>query len=86
MPQPDDPRSDDDLLAAYATGDATAAAPLAARHAPRILAVATRMLADRAEAEDVTQDTLLRLSCLDRGWAAQAALTTRLREQRFCFK
>ena len=60
MPDPD-PRRDDDLLAAYAAGDASAAAPLARRHAPRILAVATRMLADRVEAEDVTQDTLLRL-------------------------
>ncbi|MBJ3761430.1 sigma-70 family RNA polymerase sigma factor [Maribius pontilimi] len=56
-----DPRSDDALLAAYASGDQTAAAPLAQRHAPRILAMAARMLNDRTEAEDVTQDTLLRL-------------------------
>jgi RNA polymerase sigma-70 factor (ECF subfamily) len=63
-----DPRLDDDLLAAYAAGDASAATPLAKRHAPRILAVATRMLADRIEAEDVTQDTLLRLWRIAPDW------------------
>ena len=53
--------SDDALLAAYASGDLSAAAPLARRHAPRVLSVAQRMLGDAAEAEDVTQEALLRL-------------------------
>jgi RNA polymerase sigma factor (sigma-70 family) len=49
------------LLVAYAQGDPLAARDLAARLAPRVLAQAMRMLADRAEAEDVTQEALLRL-------------------------
>jgi RNA polymerase sigma-70 factor (ECF subfamily) len=49
------------LLVAYANGDADAARELAAALAPRVLAQATRMLADRAEAEDVTQEAMLRL-------------------------
>jgi RNA polymerase sigma factor (sigma-70 family) len=49
------------LLAAYAAGDPEAARTLASRFAPRILAQALRLLADRAEAEDVTQDALMRL-------------------------
>jgi RNA polymerase sigma-70 factor (ECF subfamily) len=52
---------DADLLAAYAAGDAEAAKTLVARLAPRVLALATRMLGDAAEAEDVTQEAMLRL-------------------------
>jgi RNA polymerase sigma-70 factor (ECF subfamily) len=53
---------DDALLAAYASGDAAAARTLTARLTPRVLAHAYRMLGgDRAEAEDVTQEALLRL-------------------------
>jgi len=63
-----DPRDDDALLAAYAAGDGDAAAPLASRHAPRVLAVATRMLGDRFEAEDVTQEALLRLWKIAPDW------------------
>ncbi len=59
---------DDDLLAAYAAGDVAAAAPLARRHAPRVLAVARRMLGDAAEAEDVTQEALLRLWRIAPDW------------------
>lgn len=54
--------SDDGLMRLYARGDRRAAAELTARLGPRLLAFATRMLAgDRAEAEDVTQETMLRL-------------------------
>lgn len=53
--------SDDALLIAYANGDRAAAAALTARLAPRVLGFATRMLSDRAEAEDVTQEAMLRL-------------------------
>lgn len=49
------------LLAAYAAGDTDAAAVLAQRLLPGALAQAVRMLADRAEAEDVAQDALIRL-------------------------
>jgi len=53
--------SDEDLLALYANGDQAAARALMVRHAPRILALATRLLNDRNEAEDVTQEAMLRL-------------------------
>jgi RNA polymerase sigma-70 factor (ECF subfamily) len=49
------------LLAAYAAGEARAARALLERLGPRVLALATRMLGDRAEAEDVTQEAMLRL-------------------------
>jgi RNA polymerase sigma-70 factor (ECF subfamily) len=52
---------DDDLIARYAAGDQSAARALALRHTPRVLAIARRMLADAAEAEDVAQEAMLRL-------------------------
>jgi RNA polymerase sigma-70 factor (ECF subfamily) len=57
-----DGASDETLLARYGAGEAAAARVLAERLVPRLLAVATRMLGgDRAEAEDVAQETMLRL-------------------------
>lgn len=53
--------SDEDLLAAYVRGEKTAARSLTLRLTPRVLGQAFRMLGDRAEAEDVTQEALLRL-------------------------
>ena len=53
--------SDETLLVLYANGDREASRLLAARLAPRILGYAMRLLSDRAEAEDVTQETMLRL-------------------------
>jgi RNA polymerase sigma-70 factor, ECF subfamily len=65
------------LLRRYASGDHAAARALTARHAPRILALARRMLGDAAEAEDVTQETMLRLWRLAPDWQAdRAALAT----------
>ncbi|MEX0287357.1 MAG: RNA polymerase sigma factor [Paracoccaceae bacterium] len=52
---------DDALLVLYANGDRQAAAELTRRMLPRALAVATRVLGDRAEAEDVAQEAMLRL-------------------------
>jgi len=56
------------LLLAYANGDPLAARDLTARLAPRVLLQAVRMLADRAEAEDVTQEAMLRLWRSAAGW------------------
>ena len=54
--------SDEALLVAYGNGDREAAAMLTARMAPRVMGLAARMLGgDRAEAEDVTQEAMLRL-------------------------
>ncbi len=49
------------LLIAFANGDAGAAQLLAERLLPRTLAQAQRMLGDRAEAEDVAQEAVMRL-------------------------
>jgi RNA polymerase sigma factor (sigma-70 family) len=49
------------LLAAFADGDGRAATRLTDALAPRIFGLAMRMLNDRAEAEDVTQEAMLRL-------------------------
>lgn len=64
------------LLVAYANGDGAAARELAGRLAPRVLAQAMRMLADRAEAEDVTQDALMRLWKVAPDWRQGEALVS----------
>ena len=53
--------SDEVLLVLYANGDRMAARALTARLTPRVLSYAARLLADRAEAEDVAQEAMLRL-------------------------
>ena len=53
--------SDDTLLVLYANGDPAASRLLTARLTPRLFGYAMRLLADRAEAEDVTQEAMLRL-------------------------
>jgi RNA polymerase sigma-70 factor (ECF subfamily) len=53
--------ADAELLARYAAGDGAAARLLSARLSPRAFAHAFRVLGDRAEAEDVTQEAMLRL-------------------------
>ncbi|MDO7734262.1 MAG: sigma-70 family RNA polymerase sigma factor, partial [Planktomarina temperata] len=68
---------DAELLARFAKGDRTAAQVLTARLAPLVFAQAFRMLGDRAEAEDVTQDSLLRLWHAAPDWQpGQAKVTT----------
>lgn len=54
--------SDEALMVLYANGDRHAALALTRRVTPRVLAYAARLLSgDRAEAEDVAQETMLRL-------------------------
>ena len=70
-------QTDDALLARFASGDGAAARELAERHAPRVLALARRMLRDNAEAEDVTQETMLRMWRIAPDWrSGEAALGT----------
>ena len=59
---------DDVLLRRFASGDAAAARDLTLRLAPMVLAHAMRLLGDRAEAEDVTQEALLRLWRIAPDW------------------
>lgn len=54
--------SDEALMVLYANGDRHAALALTQRVTPRVLAYSARLLGgDRAEAEDVAQETMLRL-------------------------
>lgn len=53
--------ADDALLVLFANGDRLAAQVLTLRLTPRTLGFAARLLGDRAEAEDVTQEAMLRL-------------------------
>lgn len=68
-----DDTPDDVLLAHYARGEDGAARILLARLAPRAFGFAARMLGDRAEAEDVTQEAMLRLWRAAPGWRAGEA-------------
>lgn len=49
------------LLVAFANGDSLAGRELVQRLGPRLFGYAARVLGDRAEAEDVVQETMLRL-------------------------
>lgn len=70
-------RGDEDLLLAFAGGDAAAARALTGRLGPRVFAHAMRMLGDRAEAEDVAQDALLKLWRIAPSWrVGEAKVTT----------
>ncbi len=64
---------DEVLLRRYAAGDPVAARLLAARLLPRALRYAARLLADRAEAEDVAQEAMLRLWKVAPDWRAGEA-------------
>jgi RNA polymerase sigma factor (sigma-70 family) len=60
--------ADDELLGRFASGDAGAARALTLRLTPRVFAHAMRLLGDRAEAEDVTQEALMRLWRIAPDW------------------
>ena len=60
--------SDEALLVAFGNGHLDAARDLTARLTPRLLGQAFRMLQDRAEAEDVTQEAMLRLWRVAADW------------------
>ena len=69
--------SDDALMILYANGDATAARILTLRLTPRVFGHAFRMLGDRAEAEDVAQEALMRLWKIAPDWRqGEAKITT----------
>ncbi len=69
--------SDDALLVLYANGDSRAAAELMQRLAPRSFGVAMRVLGNAAEAEDVTQEAMMRLWRMAPDWEpGQAKVST----------
>jgi RNA polymerase sigma-70 factor, ECF subfamily len=59
--EPDENGEETELLARVAAGESEAFRGLVDRHLPTVLAIARRMLRDDAEAEDVAQETMLRL-------------------------
>ncbi|MCI5111724.1 MAG: sigma-70 family RNA polymerase sigma factor [Marivita sp.] len=72
-----DPAAEAALLRAYAAGDADAARRLASTYTPLVFAHAVRMLNDRAEAEDVAQEAMLKLWRQAPGWDAQGGASVR---------
>jgi RNA polymerase sigma-70 factor (ECF subfamily) len=65
---------DTDLVARAGSGDRTAAQALMARHLPKMLTVARRMLGNQAEAEDAVQDAFLKLWTHAARWQPGRAL------------
>lgn len=57
----DDRRVDDELMAQAALGSETAFESLVSRHRDRLVRLSARLTGDRAQAEDVAQETFLRL-------------------------
>ena len=69
--------SDETLLVLYGNGDRAAARLLTLRMGPLAFRVAQRMLGDRAEAEDLAQEALLRLWKIAPDWrTGEAKVTT----------
>lgn len=68
--------SDDALLVLYANGDAIAARALTQRLLPVVLGYATRLLGNRAEAEDVAQEAMIRLWRIAPDWRQGEARVT----------
>ncbi|WP_412073544.1 RNA polymerase sigma factor [Tritonibacter mobilis] len=69
--------SDEALLVCFGNGDPSVAAELTRRLAPRVLSLATRVLGSRAEAEDVTQEAMIRLWKIAPEWrSGEARVTT----------
>lgn len=68
---------DDVLMSRIAAGDRGAAQALMSRNLPRILGLARRMLNDEAEAEDVSQETFIRVwKAAPRWQSGQAKVST----------
>ena len=68
---------DEALLARIARGERRAAEVLSLRLAPRVYVHAARLLGDRVEAEDVTQEALLKLWRIAPHWqTGRARITT----------
>ncbi len=69
--------ADEDLLAAIGRGDRIAARELMQRNTPRLLGLANRLLNDPVEAEDIVQETFIRVwKAADRWESGRAKVST----------
>jgi RNA polymerase sigma-70 factor, ECF subfamily len=68
--------SDSELAQRAAAGDRVAFATLATRHYDRVHALAWRWCGARAEAEDVAQETMVKLAQAIRGFRGESAFST----------
>lgn len=71
-----DPRSDAELMAALQEGDADAFSALYRRHIKGLLNFFWRLSWDKALAEDLTHDTILRVFRMAHQWEERAKFTT----------
>ena len=76
--------SDLDQITRAAAGERQAVSALVNRYSPGVLALATRMLGDRAEAEDVTQETFIRAWKALPDWEPRAKFSTWLQSGGKC--
>jgi RNA polymerase sigma-70 factor (ECF subfamily) len=72
----DEQVNDAELMARLGAGEIAALGVLAERHQDRIASLAYRLLGDRHRADDVTQETFLRLYQAARHYRPQAKFTT----------
>lgn len=69
--------ADEDLLKAIGSGDRSAARELMQRNTPRLLGLANRLLNDPVEAEDIVQETFIRVwKAADRWQSGRAKVST----------
>lgn len=77
MGRRDAAETEEALLCLFAKGDARAATQLTERFSPRAFGMAMRVLGNRAEAEDVTQEAMMRLWNIAPDWqTGQARVST----------
>lgn len=77
-PEPDHNRiaADASVMALISSGDQVALARLISRETPRLLRMATSLLGEQAEAEEVIQDAFLRLWKAAPEWEPRAQIST----------
>ena len=71
--------SDADLIAQSREGDTAAIALLVSRHADTVYRIAYRLVGQKAQAEDIAQDVLMRMLSYKEGWLSKTSFQVWLR-------
>ena len=71
--------SDAELIAQSREGDTAAIALLVARHADTVYRIAYRLVGQKAQAEDIAQDVLMRMLSYKEGWLSKTSFQVWLR-------